>query len=508
MKNFHSLLAITAVSLTLFTTTHGVAQELLSLPDFEATAGGGEIPGWMLEETITGSTDPVNAAQQQGFANEPMATADEFGLWLTAFNGGDADRGFAGINAILSQTVAATPGETYNFIGHSNFEQNYSGGVDFLDGTSPLGMENGGAPVASPTQSFFDLEFLDGSGTVIGSSSLDLVNDDFQFSGGGWLEHTPVTGVAPANTTQVRVSAKALDMVENINPGQSGFYDNFSLTTASAPAIDLLQNGNLNTAPPSVEDLLEEVYDFIETPDTENTLAIAGFANDPATGGSNGIWVRPFIDAGTGAEISQTVEGSAGTEYTFGASARWEVNYLGDGGGGENETLMQIAFLDDMGAIIDMVSLDLRADGKTADNAWSSHSVTGTAPEGTVEVAVSGIVNNLTNNTEMGGNQSGFWDDFTLMAVMTGIDGDFDGDGDVDIVDFGTFGQNFGLTGQPTDPPVDGDFDADGDVDIVDFGTFGQNFGIGTGGGSAVPEPTSMGLAMLLLASLCGYRRR
>lgn len=90
--------------------------------------------------------------------------------------------------------------------------------------------------------------------------------------------------------------------------------------------------------------------------------------------------------------------------------------------------------------------------------------------------------------------------------VSPGIPGDFDGDGDVDIVDFGTFGQNFGLSGLPTEPPTDGDFDADGDVDIVDFGTFGQNFGTGTGGGTAVPEPATALLLMSLLM-VVGTRR-
>lgn len=89
-----------------------------------------------------------------------------------------------------------------------------------------------------------------------------------------------------------------------------------------------------------------------------------------------------------------------------------------------------------------------------------------------------------------------------------GLLGDFDSDGDVDIVDFGTFGQNFGMTGLPLDPPTDGDFEPDGDVDIVDFGTFAQNFGTGTGAGAAVPEPTTFGLALVMAGSLGVYRRR
>lgn len=95
-----------------------------------------------------------------------------------------------------------------------------------------------------------------------------------------------------------------------------------------------------------------------------------------------------------------------------------------------------------------------------------------------------------------------------IITPGSGIPGDFDMDGDVDIVDFGTFGQNFGLTGLPLSPPTDGDFEPDGDVDIVDFGTFAQNFGTGTGSGSAIPEPAAGVLALMaILATLQSGRR-
>lgn len=101
------------------------------------------------------------------------------------------------------------------------------------------------------------------------------------------------------------------------------------------------------------------------------------------------------------------------------------------------------------------------------------------------------------------------FDNISLKLVdVVGIEGDFDGDGDVDIVDFGNFATNFGMTGLPIDPPADGDFDLDGDVDIVDFGTFGQNFGIGVpGSGAAIPEPASLVLIATLLACLPVRRR-
>ena len=55
--------------------------------------------------------------------------------------------------------------------------------------------------------------------------------------------------------------------------------------------------------------------------------------------------------------------------------------------------------------------------------------------------------------------------------------GDFNGDGDVDLGDFGFFGAVFGtFVGDPNYDPS-ADFNGDGDVDLGDFGGFGQDFG-------------------------------
>ncbi|MEM1423661.1 MAG: hypothetical protein AAGH64_06625, partial [Planctomycetota bacterium] len=55
--------------------------------------------------------------------------------------------------------------------------------------------------------------------------------------------------------------------------------------------------------------------------------------------------------------------------------------------------------------------------------------------------------------------------------------GDFDGDGDVDLGDFGVFGAAFGSFDTDSNWDPRADFDNDGDVDLGDFGVFGAEFG-------------------------------
>ncbi|MEM1423884.1 MAG: hypothetical protein AAGH64_07755, partial [Planctomycetota bacterium] len=56
---------------------------------------------------------------------------------------------------------------------------------------------------------------------------------------------------------------------------------------------------------------------------------------------------------------------------------------------------------------------------------------------------------------------------------------DFDGDGDVDLGDFGVFGGAFGSAAGGVTYSAAADFDGDGDVDLGDFGLFGGEFGRG-----------------------------
>jgi len=80
--------------------------------------------------------------------------------------------------------------------------------------------------------------------------------------------------------------------------------------------------------------------------------------------------------------------------------------------------------------------------------------------------------------------------------------GDFNGNGSVNIIDFGVFADSFGMSGPGL--ALTGDFDGNAVVDIIDFGNFADSFAADAAAPpAAVPEP---GAAALLLASLFACR--
>jgi len=85
---------------------------------------------------------------------------------------------------------------------------------------------------------------------------------------------------------------------------------------------------------------------------------------------------------------------------------------------------------------------------------------------------------------------------------LTLLAGDANGDGKVDLSDFGILKQNFG-TGSAA---AEGDFNGDSKIDLTDFGILKENFGKSST--AAVPEPATLSLSLLGLAMFGCLRRR
>ena len=97
------------------------------------------------------------------------------------------------------------------------------------------------------------------------------------------------------------------------------------------------------------------------------------------------------------------------------------------------------------------------------------------------------IANGLFRNVEYGGNN-------VRVTNLFALEGDADGDKDIDITDFNILASNFDDSGinSATNDWTSADFDADGDIDITDFNALASNFAdTGYVATSAVPEPSS-----------------
>ena len=115
------------------------------------------------------------------------------------------------------------------------------------------------------------------------------------------------------------------------------------------------------------------------------------------------------------------------------------------------------------------------------------------------------VGNGLFRNLNYDGN------DVSLTNLFA-LEGDADGDMDIDITDFNILASNFDGSGvnSATNNWTTADFDADGDIDITDFNFLASNFadsGYGGAEGSQVPEPGSL-LLLVLGGVLMGWARK
>jgi len=484
------------------------AVELLTSGNFETPEGIGEVLNWTLEEFATGSAQAVDSASLTGGADAqiflrafegggplhsrqgnfdedslPQGDVDgvDFLAWQRGFgktfgalpSEGDATGGVGGIpdgrvnasdyniwkanfgkgaplltNARLSQEVAGTAGETYTFRGFSKFEPNYSGYVATLGSDSPFGQ------IPTPTTTTFRMEFLNGSGNPIAGSTqtLNLRTDLGANDPDLFFEHTPLTGVAPAGTVEVRVVAEALNMAWNGTAGpapggtlgakQSAFFNDFSLTGLVTGGTNLLTNGNLNTPLPSALDFWNQV----ETPPTvTGILSTASFANH-TPGGTLGTWLSAFYGSHVDFQpnpvdgvMSQTVPAVAGGVYNFSGWSYFEENYSGGvdtisltsgsdrdpgllaGQTSPTVTEIRLEFLDQaQTTILGSQAIDIKADrrlksptGVANDLTWYEHTLNNVvAPPGTKFARLKAQMLQGVYNTDP--KQSAFFDDFSL----------------------------------------------------------------------------------------------
>ncbi|MCA9260301.1 MAG: hypothetical protein KDA61_13915, partial [Planctomycetales bacterium] len=204
-----------------FTSASDPSTEILANPDFEEArdplAG---FEAWDLFTEDPGNPENDELFRPAGFANH--TTGGSQGVWVSSFFG-EVD---TPVDATISQTVAAVPGGEYTFSGWARWEQNYAGGVDTIGAGNTKGDE--GKP--SPTETYMELAFLDGSGEVIGDPIL-LDLRTVQTNDNEWHQHM-LSGTAPSNVVSVRASASVIDAVYNQDPQQSAFWDDFELTLA------------------------------------------------------------------------------------------------------------------------------------------------------------------------------------------------------------------------------------------------------------------------------------
>jgi hypothetical protein len=482
--------------------------------------------GWSLTTSITGApgeTIPSLYEHNDG-ANQPTVIPGELGLLMKPQAGNQGIHAGENLmtNLTLEQTATGIVGRTYTFTGHTYFGGNpaeptegYSGGVDLLHTGSPSDptpedlMDP--ASVPSPTETMFEVAFLNSSNVVIGSPTvLDLRTE--QMNDAMWRQHTLVTPAAPSGTAKVRVRVAATDVVENFG-FQNVMFDNFTLRDSVATGFERLTNPGLNTPGDPLG------WTQTEGPMGADSLAFAtpiiAENSNHTSGGQQGLWLRPFVNTTqfepdiptVFATLAQTVPGTPGAEYTFSAWTAWQKGYAGGLAGSGVQTLLKMEFLDSSGDPIpgETETVDLYVAGMRNDTDgpsdqlepedWQQFStLPTTAPAGTASVRVS--VEGLEMFNSFDNPQSAFFDDFSLITTAVSLAGDYNGDGKVDAADYVVWRK---------DPASFGGDPAGYNTWVANFGNMA---GSGSGALAAVPEPSSVVLLVGIALGLIGVGRR
>jgi hypothetical protein len=328
---------------------------------------------------------------------------------------------------------------------------------DYTFWKSKFGNVGRPAGVPSPTETKFEITFLNASNVELGTTSYDLRSDPTTLA---WRVKTDkVVALAPAGATKARLRVMALNMVDNCCAlGQDVLLDNFALYDSAVPTANRLvqTNGDLNTPGEPAGWTVTEgpTVNQGAGPVTADSIAFIGFANrlsntpspNPAPPfatlptGQQGLWLRPYVNA-TQFEpdivddfgyASQVVNATPGAQYSFSAWSAWESGYCGGLAGATTQTFMKMEFLDSAMAVIGTQLLDLKAAGQVKDDNsgtnenggnvefddWRQFFLNATAPAGTDKVRVSlGATGMFLSGL---GFESAFFDEMSLVETLPG----------------------------------------------------------------------------------------
>jgi hypothetical protein len=133
--------------------------------------------------------------------------------------------------------------------------------------------------------------------------------------------------------------------------------------------------------------------------------------------------------------VQQSVDGTPDAQYEFSAWTAWENGYGGGLPGTTTLSFLRIEFLNASSVVIDTETLDLFAAGMVNDDNsganpnggniepddWRQFTVSATAPAGTASVRVSAGAEGMFDSAI--GFQSAFFDDFSLLETLPGLQG-------------------------------------------------------------------------------------
>jgi hypothetical protein len=198
----------------------------------------------------------------------------------------------------------------------------------------------------------------------------------------------------------------------------------FVCGVGSARAQNLLTNGDLDDPGIHESDTIT-AWTLTETRQSGgavNSATAASFANHtpgpptlPPPAVRVGLWYRSFagtVDDTVGADLTQTVPGTAGQPYWLRGWSRFEAQYPGGVAGDPTDTVFAMDFLGTGGSLLSTASIELFADGQTNGGGWREHTLLGIAPAGTLQVRVRSSM--LNGHVVAANPQSAFVDDFSL----------------------------------------------------------------------------------------------